>query len=222
MSRTLASSYRTFADVLHRLGGISPRRVRFDLKPGRATVRDLIRLHYREEKLYELVDGFLVEKVMGSKESYLALELGRHLGNFLEEEDLGFLLGPDGMLRIMPHLVRIPDLSFISWEKRPDHTIPDEPVPNLSPDLAIEILSHGNTKREMTRKLREYFRSGVRLVWFIDPVARTATVFTSPEDSETLAESQSLDGKDVLPGFKLPLKRLFARLANGRGRSKPK
>ncbi len=202
---------RTFADVLTRLG-VTADRVRVDLKPGRATVTDLIKLHAREDRLYELVEGFLVEKVMGAKESYLAVELLFFVRAFLEQYDLGFLLGPDGTLRIMPHLVRIPDLSFISWRKCPRHTVPDEPVPELAPDLAVEVLSARNTKKEMQRKLQEYFECGVRLVWFIDPRSRTATVFNSPEDSVTLSEADRLDGGDVLPGFSLPLRRLFAKL----------
>jgi Uma2 family endonuclease len=217
LSRVANPQLRTFADVLDRLGGISPDRVRFDLKPGRATVRDLIHLHDREYKLYELVEGFLVEKIIGSTESYVAIELGRQVGNYLELNDIGFLLGADGTLRIMPHLVRIPGMSFVSWSKCPSRMIPHDPVPELCPDLAVEVLSRTETRREMARKLREYFESGVRLVWFIDPDARTAAVFTSPVEREVLTESQSLDGKDVLPGFKLHLKRLFARLANGHG-----
>ena len=86
------SPYRTFADVLKRLG-VSADRVRFDLKPGRATVRDLLKLQETDDRLYELVDGFLIEKVMGTMESYIAMALGRYLGNYLEIDDGGFVLG---------------------------------------------------------------------------------------------------------------------------------
>ena len=63
---------------------------------------------------------------------------------------------------------------------------------------------------EMTRKTAEYFDSGARLVWIIDPETRTATVYTSPEQSSI--EDDTLDGGDVLPGFTAPLKALFAPL----------
>src|SRR4051794_16633669 len=88
MSRTAARpSFETFADVLERLGGIDPSRVRADVPPGRATEHDLVRLLDRSQRLYELVDGLLVEKAMGFRESFLALLLGRLLGNFVAARD---------------------------------------------------------------------------------------------------------------------------------------
>ena len=74
----------------------------------------------------------------------------------------------------------------------------------------IEVLSKGNTKREMVRKLDEYFRAGVRLVWYVDPKSRTVRVYTTPDDSVVLSEDQHLDGGDVLPGFALSIRDWFA------------
>jgi Uma2 family endonuclease len=199
-------------DVLRHLGGISAERVRVDPPPGRATVADVIRIQDRENRNFELIDGILVEKTVGAKESYLALRLGRFLGIFAEERGLGFVLGADGTLKILPGMVRIPDVCFISWTKLPRRQVPDEPVPDLVPDLAAEVLSKGNTRGEMARKLRDYFLAGVRLVWFIKPRDRTATVYTAPDRPTKLTESQSLDGGDVLPGFSLPLRQLFAEI----------
>jgi hypothetical protein len=71
----------TLADVLLQLGGISPRRIRFHPAPGTATEQDVIKIRDRERRLFELVDGVLVEKVMGYWESALAIELARLLGN---------------------------------------------------------------------------------------------------------------------------------------------
>ena len=104
----------TLADVLQQLGGISPRRIRFRPAPGTATEEDVIKIRDRERRLFELVDGVLVEKVMGFWESVLAIELARLLGNFVKRRKLGTLAGEAGMLRLSPGLVRIPDLSFIS------------------------------------------------------------------------------------------------------------
>jgi Uma2 family endonuclease len=117
----------------------------------------------------------------------------------------------------MPRLVRIPDVAFVSWKRVPDHAYPEEPIPDLAPDLAIEVLSKHNTKAEMQRKLKEYFLTGVELVWFVDPVKRRVQVFTSPEESHIVHEDEVLDGGNVLPGFKLPLRKLFARLKPTRG-----
>jgi Uma2 family endonuclease len=208
----MSIEYETFADVLEHLGGIDPRRVRVSPPPGKATEKDVLRLLDQENRLFELVDGILVEKVTGFLESAVAMGLGARIGNYLDTNDLGFVAGADGTLRLMPKLVRIPDVSFISWEQLPSHEYPSEPIPTLYPDLAVEVLSEGNTEEEMQRKLRDYFLAGTRLVWFVDPEARVVDVYTSPDEPLTLKEGDILDGGDVLPGFALPLKDLFARV----------
>src|SRR5271155_3768419 len=99
----------TLADVLQQLGGISPRRIRFSPAPGTATEDDVIKIHDRERRLFGLIDGVLVEKVMGYWESALAIELAGLLRDFLKRKKLGPLAGEGGMLRLSPGLVRIPD-----------------------------------------------------------------------------------------------------------------
>ncbi len=64
----------------------------------------------------------------------------------------------------------------------------------------------------MRRKLNEYFTAGVRLVWYVDPRTRTAAVYTSPQQCTVLGEADVLTGGDVLPGFELPLRELFAEV----------
>ena len=160
---------RTVADLIKRLGDIPPARIRMDPLPGTATERDVLDVEARENRLCELVRGVLVEKTTGHFESRLAAVLIYFLETFLDRSDLGIVYGADATLRLMPHLVRIPDVSFVSWQKLPDRELPAEPIPDLVPDLAVEVLSEGNTAREMQLKLREYFSVGVRLVWLIDP-----------------------------------------------------
>jgi Uma2 family endonuclease len=116
------------------------------------------------------------------------------------------------MLRLSPGLVRIPDLSFVSRARLARHRRAREPILPLAPDIAIEVLSDGNTRREMSRKVNEYFASECRLVWLIDPRTRTVVVYTSPTESVTLSAKQTLTGGDVLPGFRLPLRNLFGLL----------
>ena len=203
---------QTLAELLRNLGGIRPSRIRMNPPPGRATEKDVIRIEAEENRLFELVDGVLVEKTIGTRESLLAMHVGRRIGNDLEQRptDLGVVLGADGFLRLRPRLVRIPDVSFISWDQIPSGEFPTEPIASLYPDLAVEVLSDSNTPREIERKLHEYFEAGCRLAWIIDPESRTADVYTAPDQCTHLRPSQSLDGGDVLPGFKLPLKELFA------------
>src|SRR4030095_9545503 len=109
----------TVSDLLYQLGDIPPERVRLQTPPRPATAAGVVAVHSREDRLCELVDGVLVEKTMGYYESYIAATLIRLLGNFVVAHDLGIVAGADGMMRLTPGLVRIPDVSFVSWEKLP-------------------------------------------------------------------------------------------------------
>jgi len=153
-----------------------------------------------------------VEKAMGYPESFLAIFLGGIINAFVIPRNLGIVSGPDGMMRLFPGLVREPDLAFASWDRIPDRKRPTAPIAGFVPDLAIEILSPSNTKAEMARKRGEYFAAGVRLVWEIDPRARTAAIYDAPDRVTVLAASMTLDGGAVLPEFALPLADLFAEL----------
>jgi Uma2 family endonuclease len=199
------------ADLQRHLGGIPLERIRIVPPLGTATVEDAVKSESGGRMVCELVDGVLVEKTMGYFEARLALIVGHLLESYLEEHDLGVAAGADGMLRISPDQVRIPDVSFVCWERFPDRKLPEEPAPGIAPDLAIEILSKANTPAEMERKLRDYFAAGVRLVWYIDPPTRSARAYTAVDQSTEISESGTLTGGDVLPGFELPLAELFAR-----------
>jgi Uma2 family endonuclease len=206
----------TVADLLDHFGKIPPQRIRLHPAPGTATEQDVIDTEAREDRLCELVDGVLVEKVMGMRESCLAGVIIRLLGNHVDLNDLGLVTAPDGTLRLAPGLVRIPDVAFIPWEKLPSREYPEEPIPNLVPDLAVEVLSEGNTEEEMQRKLKDYFFAGTRLVWLVDPDKRDVRVYTAPDQFTRLTERQTLDGGAVVPGFCLPLAQLFARVSRQR------
>jgi Uma2 family endonuclease len=146
---------------------------------------------------------------MGTYESYLAVEIARLIGNFVVERQLGIVFGADGMMRLCPGLVRIPDVSFISWRQLPDHKVPRTAMVNVAPDLAVEVISKGNTPREMDRKLADYFSAGVRLAWYVYPDKREVHVYRSPENPLVLREGQAIEGGDVLPGFSVSVKALF-------------
>jgi Uma2 family endonuclease len=115
--------------------------------------------------------------------------------------------------------VRVPDLSFFRWDRLPARgEVPQEPVAGFVPNLAVEVLSKSNTRKEMNRKLREYFLAGVELVWIVDPRKRVVQVYTAPDQSTLLDEDDTLDGGDVLPGFSLALRELFAMVPRPKAR----
>lgn len=200
------------ADVMKRLGDVPLDRIRFHPPPGTATLEDVTRIQEKESRLCELIDGVLLEKAVGMRESFLAVFLGGLLNAFVRPRNLGVIMGPDGTLELMTGLVRIPDLAFFKWDRFPDRRLPEDPITLVAPNLAIEVLSVSNTLGEMAMKRIDYFQAGVELAWEIDPQKRTVTVYTSPTESTTLGSKDTLDGGAVLPGFQLPLADLFGEL----------
>jgi Uma2 family endonuclease len=221
MSRiTARPRFENIAALLESLGGVPPERVCFDPIPGQATKKDLLRQIAKRGRLYELVDRTLVEKPMGHPEAYLAQELGYFVRHFLATHDLGFITGADDLVEVMPGLVRGPDLCFTSWSKLPDKRVDGDQISGIIPDLTVEVLSPSNAPGEIRRKLKEYFLGGVRVVWVIDPRTRSADVYTAPDRKTTIDESGILKGGVVLPGFGLPLAKLFERAPKPKKRKK--
>src|SRR5690349_13366536 len=107
MTTTLPpTTTQTLAQLIERLGGIAPTRIRVRLPLGRATEQDVLNIEAHEDRLFELVDGVLVEKVMGYLESRLAAFLIRCLDIFVDPRNLGLVTGADGMVRLTGGLVR--------------------------------------------------------------------------------------------------------------------
>jgi Uma2 family endonuclease len=198
-------------ELMARLGDVPLERVRLRPPLGTATEADVLAAEREPRKrLCELIDGVLVEKAMGTREAILASLLGYFLWEFVRPRGLGVVLGADGMLRLFPGRVRIPDVSFVSIDRLPEGELPADAIAELAPNLAVEVLSKSNTPKEIELKLRDYFQSGAELVWVIRPQTQTAEVYTSSEAKRLVSRNQSLEGGKVLPGFKLPLKKLFA------------
>jgi len=199
----------TFADLLHNLGDIPPHRVLW--RPFPATEEDVVRLADGDPKrLCELIDGILVEKAMGFRESLFAMILGTYVVEFVRPRRLGVVAGADALMRIFPGIVRIPDLAFTAWKNLPSPNAHLKPVAPFNPDLAVEVVSDSNTKAEIVRKIREYFQSGSKLVWVFDPKTDATEVYTGPDAMTRLSPTDTLTGDPVLPGFRLPLAELFA------------
>jgi Uma2 family endonuclease len=209
----------TVADLHRRFGPIPFERIRHDPPPGSGTVDDVVRLNDHEDRLYELVDGILVEKTVGLVDSSIAMRIGRLLGNFVDPQNLGFVTGEGGTIQLDIVLVRIPDVAFISRDRVPGGELPQEPVPHLVPDLAVEVISRSNTPKEMAEKLQEYFEKGVRLVWYIRPRGRVVDVYLAPDRFTRLTASMLLDGGDVLPSISVQVAELF-EMPKGPGNKK--
>jgi Uma2 family endonuclease len=217
LARTPAGNRRfapdtTFADVQERLGGIPASRIHLHPQPGTATIRDLQRLDRKTLGTCELIDGVIVEKQMGWYESLVASVLIELLAPHVRAHRLGIVLGSDAVLRLFPQQARAPDVCFVSKRSlaqyKPSRS---KPIPVLIPDLAVEVLSKSNTPREIELKLRQYFTSGVRLAWVIDPKRRNATIHTSLTERMAIERDGVLNGGKVVPGFRVLLRELFDR-----------
>lgn len=209
---TRSTSIRTLADLQERLGGVPLDRIRFHPYPGTATKQDVIDIAAREDIICELIEGVLVEKTMAYSESRLAGFLLGLLNAYVIPRNLGIVTGADGTVELMPDLVRIPVVAFTSWDRMPGGKCPEDPIPLLAPNLAVEVLSSSNTSGEMKAKRADYFGAGVELVWEIDPTVRTVAVYVSSKKVKVLQPGASLDGGKVLPGFTLAVKDLFTEL----------
>src|SRR3990170_595958 len=145
----------------------------------------------------EVIDGTLVEKAMGWKESELAIIIATMLRNFVSANRLGKVFGPDGMFRLEPEQIRIPDVAFISKQRFAGRTLQPGAFWELGCDLAVEVISPSNTRREMERKLSDYFAAGVGAVWLVYLKSREVVVYSSPNNSLTLRGDDVLDGGNL-------------------------
>ena len=211
----------TLQDLVDRLGGIPLSRILARPAPGLATEADLLQENGGNRRLCELVDGTLVEKGMGLRESLLAGVILTMLREFVVPRNLGLVAGPDGTVRLFPGLVRVPDVAFVSWSRVPGGKVPQEAIPQLAPDLAVEVLSPSNTKAEMQRKRQEYFKAGVDVVWEVDPEERTVAVYERGQDQPRVYDrTQTIEGQYSLTGFQLVLPALFSELDRSAGATK--
>jgi Uma2 family endonuclease len=213
MSTTLEPEIRTLHDFVRDLGDIPLTRIRWHPHPGTADESHLLAAEERDGYFCELVDGTLVEKPVGYMESTIASVIIGYLQAHMMTNNLGAVSGEQGMMRLGAGLVRGPDVAFTRWSKMPGGRLPRQPIPDLVPCLAVEVISASNTGPEMERKRREYFTAGTELVWMVDPAHREVRIHTAPEIFTTLREGDTLDGGTLLPGLSIPVSAIFDGLA---------
>lgn len=159
---------------------------------------------------FELVDGEPRENPRSDLTSWLGGELFRLMANFVVQHGLGRVYPQETGIQVWqdaPARVRKPDAMFISaarLQPRGDGWV------TVAPDLAVEIVSPNDLAQSVERKVGEYRAAGIPLVWVIYPDTRTAYVYARGRPVETIDETGTLDGRDILPGFSLPLAELFA------------
>ena len=199
---------RTFADHLAILGGLPPSRVRVTPPPGTATVADW-ESATADGALCELVDGTLVDKAMGWYESLVASVLIGVIREASQRGRLGVVAGEQGFITLPGGIIRAPDVAFYLRANLPGGQLPRDKRPAVVPDLAVEVLSEGNTVAEMAAKRRELFHAGTTVLWIVDPSTRSVAVYTSVTDYQIVDAAGTLSGGSVLPSLSVSIAALF-------------
>jgi Uma2 family endonuclease len=174
------------------------------------TAEDLLGLAMPGKQV-ELVRGQLVvREPPGILHGAIAEKLARRLGNFAESHALGLDLAAETGFWLFsnPDTVRGPDVGFIRAERVP-RPLPRRGYSPVAPDLAAEILSPSERAGEVLAKVADWLTAGARLVWVVDPDRRVARVYRADGSEAMVAETDALDGEDVLPGFTFSLAELL-------------
>lgn len=157
------------------------------------------------DRNFEYIAGEIVEVVSNGKSSREGNRLVARVTVYVEDNDLGRCTGADGGYVIAGEDY-IPDGAFISYARQPEEN--NEAYNPLAPDLAIEMLSPGNTKDEMTHKIGNYMAAGT-VVWVGNPETQTIDVYIPGQPVKRLRVGDVLEGGEVLPGFKVAVAAIF-------------
>ena len=160
------------------------------------------------DKILELIAGEIVEKMPSFTPSHLAIRIARFISNFVEKHDLGYITGPDGGYIISENDVFNPDVGYISKERLPEEPQREVLIP---PDLAVEVKSPTDSRRAMQRKAEKYLAGGTRMVLLVFPAKEQSEVHRANVNVQTLGVEDTLDGGEVLPGFKLKVRDIFKK-----------
>lgn len=162
------------------------------------------------DRLLELVNGEIVEKVPTEKHGMIVGNIYGHLWTLVRQTRNGRVV-----MEVRHHTpgdsrnARIPDISYIAGNRPP---IEQGSVPHM-PDLAVEVKSPDDRWKDMREKAHYYLEHSVRLVWLVHLEKRFVEVYT-PNEELVLFEDDMLDGGDVLPGFQIRVRDIFEDTAS--------
>ena len=155
---------------------------------------------------YEYVKGELVPMAPPTMEhGDISMSLSLLLGIHIRENQLGRLYPADTDFKLGDRLVK-PDIAFVSTARLPENRRQASPV---APDLAVEVVSPTDIQYRVVEKTFAYLNAGTRLVWIIEPVGKTVTVYRSETDIKTLTSEDTLTGEEVVEGFSCQVAQLF-------------
>ena len=155
---------------------------------------------------YEYVKGQLIPMAPPTMEhGEISMSLSLLLGVHIQKNELGRLYPADTDFKLGDRLVK-PDIAFVSTARLPENKRQASPV---APDLAVEVVSPTDIQYRIVEKALAYLNAGTRLVWIIEPVGKTVTVYRSKTDIKTFTIDDTLSGEDVVEGFSCQVAQLF-------------
>lgn len=171
------------------------------------TPDDLLKME--QQGLFELVDGELIEKPMGSLSGETAVIVSSQLYPFIRSRGLGKLFSETSFRCFpdKPNQVRRPDIAFIASGRLAK--VPVEGHIPIRPDLAIEVISPGYGVYDLDTKLLDYGSAGVPLVWALNPAARILRIYRADRSMQELSDTETIDGESILPGFRVRVSELL-------------
>jgi Uma2 family endonuclease len=164
-----------------------------------------------DDRLYEVVGGQVVEKTKGVYQTGIASLLVEILGPFARAHRLGQCFC-EMLFRIdiAQDVQRRPDVAFVSHARWPyNRRVPNVPVWDMVPDLAIEVVGPSDMMSAVLRKVHDYFKAEASRVWVVYPEQAEVYIYSTPQQVQVVGVGQELDGGDLLPGFRLPVAVLF-------------
>jgi Uma2 family endonuclease len=177
--------------------------------PPRYTIDEFLRLP--DHKNFELVDGELEEINVSNLSALVASDLIVVLASHCKPKRLGRVFPSDAYYQCFPEQpghARKPDVSFIREERLPAGWLEDGYF-TIPPDLAVEVISPGDSAYKVDEKIGEYLDAGVKLVWRINPELRVVLVHRADGTVAKLKESDTLSGENVIEGFSCPVAAIF-------------
>ena len=178
--------------------------------PQTLTAEDLWRMPDTERR--ELVKGELRTMApAGFDHGAVITNLAFLLTQHVKANQLGLVLGAETgfLLARNPDTVRGADIAFVSNARLPAAGRPTGYFPG-PPDLAVEVVSPGDTLQDVEDKVDDYLAAGTKLVWVVNPRRRTVTIHRPQETPKLLADTQTLTGDEVVPAFTCPVAEIFA------------
>ena len=165
-----------------------------------------------EEFLQSDLEGFEYEKgelipmpPTSGEHGEISSNIQWYLYSHVRANQLGRVYTSDTGFKIGERVL-VPDVAFVSSARLPDDRRKAFSIP---PDLAVEIVSPTDIQYRVIEKAFAYLDAGTRLVWVIEPVGKTVTVYRSKTDIRMLTYEDTLTGEDVVEGFSCQVAQLF-------------